>query len=753
MSATLQEDAAPPAAAANGRRPGLSGLRPLLYQLISYSVIAAVNALLSMTLINAIVFYGGIDSGWRLVGAAAATAFVALVNSYFLGSALTFRSSALFRGQLFARSLIVNLAGVAMQVGIFAAVALTLLARTDAGPNAASTIAEAGALAATSFAVFFGLRQWAYRPEPAHVQERPVLAAGGWVPVSNLDPELTTIAAGERHLRALWRARYAVTVYGIALVTLLAYGWYSTSYLGMNNGDGTARVTQAFAAVFSRDPHLGALSLIWPPIPAFVDIPLVVLLRPFGQAFLAGSVMGALFMADAVALLFYVLREVGAGRALAALLTVAFLTHQHVYQSAAAGLSEAPRDVPAGLDARLPALAEERVVRDAGRRRPDGRRGDDVALRGDVLGDRDGVRHRDHAAWQHPVLALFSRASRSSPRDGRRDQRLAVGVRRTLRLRDGAVDVDQHPDQGQPHLLPRRSRVHAHGAGHRACLRRGAPAVRRLPLVWRIAEPRRGPDHAALAADRACDRRPRAVRAAQSQRGSDCDRRRRLVDHPLPGRDRVHGRAPALGAVLVLWVVPMGLVLAAYGVSRIPLPGLRTLVTAAVVVLAFVPNLRVFINAYDGFTDEQPTRAQRIRNGLLTTPDLGSVLARQQAEQEYRRVADTVEELIPPGALVLLDVVGPGGPIPMFARNPERFVTTTDRDFEERFLYTPWETVGYVLVPFPTFDRLSRSVLLRAHDDIWDEALAWTELELEIEGPTRWKLLRVLPGGPVAANR
>ena len=229
-----------------------------------------------------------------------------------------------------------------MEVGIFAAVALTLLARTDAGPNAASTIAEAGALAATSFAVFFGLRQWAYRPEPAHVQERPVLAAGGWVPVSNLDPELTTIAAGERHLRALWRARYAVTVYGIALVTLLAYGWYPTSYLGMNNGDGTARVTQAFAAVFSRDPHLGALSLIWPPIPALVDIPLVVLLRPFGQAFLAGSVMGALFMAGAVALLFYVLREVGAGRALAALLTVAFLTHQHVYQSAAAGLSEAP---------------------------------------------------------------------------------------------------------------------------------------------------------------------------------------------------------------------------------------------------------------------------------------------------------------------------------------------------------------------------------------------------------------------------
>ncbi len=132
--------------------------------------------------------------------------------------------------------------------------------------------------------------------------------------------------------------------------------------------------------------------------------------------------------------------------------------------------------------------------------------------------------------------------------------------------------------------------------------------------------------------------------------------------------------------------------------------------------------------------------------------------ARQDAVREYRLVAETVEEMIPPpppppDALVLLDVVGPGGPIPMFARHPERFVTTTDSDFTDQFLYRPWETVDYVLVPFPTFDRFSRSVVLRAHDDIWDEVLAWTELETEIEGPARWKLFRMLPGGPVSANR
>ena len=340
MSATLQGDASPAAATANGRRPGFRGPRPLLYQLISYSVIAAMNAVLSMTLINAIVFYGEIDGGWRLVGAAAATAFVAMVSTFLLCSALTFRSSALFRGQLFARSLVVNLAGAALQVGIFAAVALTLLARTDAGPNAASTIAEAGALAATSVAVFVALRQWAYRPEPAQAQERPLLAAGGWVPVANLDPELTTIAAGERHLRALWRVRYFVAGYGVVVSLLLTYGWYSTTYLGMDNFDGTARVHQAFNAVFSHDPHLASVGLVWPPIPVLVNITFVVILRPFGQAFLAGSVMGALFASGAVVFMYLAVREAGAGRVLAVFFAIAFLTHQHLYQSAAAGLSE-----------------------------------------------------------------------------------------------------------------------------------------------------------------------------------------------------------------------------------------------------------------------------------------------------------------------------------------------------------------------------------------------------------------------------
>ena len=421
MSTSAQTAAAP---RGRGRRPGFGGWRPLIYQLTSYSLVAAANALLSLALINGVVFYGGIEGGWPLLAAAAVTALTALAGAYILSSAWIFRSSALFRGQLFTRFLLVGAAGAAVHLAAFAAVAYPLLA-SEAHPNRAATAAELAALAAAFLATFLGLRLWAYRRGAAAAGTPPPLATAGWTPSAELDPELASIAAGERQLRALWRGRYLVAGYGGALGLLLAYGWYSTSHLGMNNGDGTARVTQAFAAVFSRDPHLGTLSLIWPPVPALVDLPLVVLLQPFGQAALAAPIMGALFMAGAAVVLFLVLREVGAGRALATALTVAFLTHQHVYHSAAAGLSRgAVRDVPARLDARLRALAEERIDRHAGGRRPDGGRSHDVAIRGHVLGRGDGRGRRHHAApGAFPCCRTSARPRGARERRGRRSRR------------------------------------------------------------------------------------------------------------------------------------------------------------------------------------------------------------------------------------------------------------------------------------------------------------------------------------------
>ena len=742
MSTNAQTVATP---RGRGRRPGFGGWRPFLYQLTSYALVASANALLSLTLINGVVFYGGIDGGLRLMAAAAATALAALGGAYILNSAWVFRSSALFRGELSSRFLLVGVAGAAAHLAVFAAVAYPLLAG-ETHPNRAASVAQLAALAAVFPATFLGLRHWAYRRGAAAGGTPPPLAAAGWTSPAELDPELASIAAGERQLRALWSARHIVVGYGGTLALLLAYGWYSTSHLGLNNGDGTARVTQAFAAVFSRDPHLGTLSLIWPPVPALVDLPLVVLLQPFGQAALAASIMGALFMAGAAVLLFLVLREVGAGRALATALTVAFVTHQHVYQSAAAGLSEAPfaMFLLGSMLAYLRWLKSESsgtlvvaglMAAGATMSRYEAMFWVAAMAAGVAITLYRGV----------PLLPYF-RSAEGRPPESREAISaslvafvipfgfvMAMWMWVNVLIKGNPLFFLVGP--GSTRTAPDTARVF--GEGH--------PFFAAYQSVG---------ESLSLAVDRVTTLSPLIVLATAGLALYALRRRNveviavGIVAWSITAFPTVTGYTGALPPWVRYWywVVPMGFVLAAYGLHRIRLPGVRALAAGIVVVLAFVPNVRVFVETHDAFSIEQPGGGERVRNALLTTPDLGSVASRQASVDEYRRVAEAVEALTPPDALVMLDVIGPGGPIPMFARNPRRYVTTTDRDFEEEFLFRPWDTVDYVLVPFPTFDRFSRSLVLQAHDDIWEGAMPWTELVAEIDGPTRWRLFRVMSG-------
>ena len=176
---------------------------------------------------------------------------------------------------------------------------------------------------------------------------------------------------------------------------------------------------------------------------------------------------------------------------------------------------------------------------------------------------------------------------------------------------------------------------------------------------------------------------------------------------------------------------------------------MRSLTVSAVLLLAFVPNLRVFISTYDEFPG---SRDERVRNALLTNSDLRAIGVRQQVVEEYRDVGRTVDELVPPDSLVLLDVLGLGGAVPIFTDYPRRFVTTTDRAFEDS-LAAPWDSVDYVLVQFPTFEDQMRSVVLQRYEGIWEGEQPWTQLEAEIPGPSRWRLYRVLNERPAAANQ
>ena len=102
----------------------------------------------------------------------------------------------------------------------------------------------------------------------------------------------------------------AVWFAGTFLVSLLGGAWMlyvSRIFVG----DALARAANAHHVLFSRDPHLAAIGFIWPPLPSFVEIPFVALLRPLGQAWFAPQIMSALFTAGLIVLLNRVLIVLG----------------------------------------------------------------------------------------------------------------------------------------------------------------------------------------------------------------------------------------------------------------------------------------------------------------------------------------------------------------------------------------------------------------------------------------------------------
>ncbi len=126
----------------------------------------------------------------------------------------------------------------------------------------------------------------------------------------------------------------ALAVYVVAAVWMREHLHYAI-------GDSIARSANAKQMVFSRDPHLAALGLVWPPFPTVVQIPFVLVLEPFGHADLAGPISTSVVMAGTVGLLGRLCRSLGVGRLLTIALVATFAFNPVVVFNAANGMSEA----------------------------------------------------------------------------------------------------------------------------------------------------------------------------------------------------------------------------------------------------------------------------------------------------------------------------------------------------------------------------------------------------------------------------
>ncbi|MEK9169906.1 MAG: hypothetical protein AAB788_04140, partial [Patescibacteria group bacterium] len=88
------------------------------------------------------------------------------------------------------------------------------------------------------------------------------------------------------------------------LVFYLSVGYYFTQILKIYHNDAIARTALAFFTIFGRDPHLAAIGFVWQPFLSLVEIPLILVLRPFGLMMMAGPAITAIFGALSALLIY-----------------------------------------------------------------------------------------------------------------------------------------------------------------------------------------------------------------------------------------------------------------------------------------------------------------------------------------------------------------------------------------------------------------------------------------------------------------
>jgi len=92
-------------------------------------------------------------------------------------------------------------------------------------------------------------------------------------------------------------------LFGASFAVFLAAAVFFFFVLDVYNQDALSRTVDAHNVLFSRDPHLGAIGLVWPPIPTVMRIALMPLLSPVGLTEFTGPVTSVIATAGCVVLL------------------------------------------------------------------------------------------------------------------------------------------------------------------------------------------------------------------------------------------------------------------------------------------------------------------------------------------------------------------------------------------------------------------------------------------------------------------
>jgi hypothetical protein len=146
----------------------------------------------------------------------------------------------------------------------------------------------------------FQPKEWEPNPRWVPKEQRAKPATpGGAVPAAIHEPR---ISAG---------MRVDLLIFGATLLVALLVSTYTYYALNIWNADSLSRTIDAQAVLFSRDPHLGAIGFVWPPLPTLARIVLMPLTHPLGIGEFTGQITSVIFTAGVVVLLHRILRNLG----------------------------------------------------------------------------------------------------------------------------------------------------------------------------------------------------------------------------------------------------------------------------------------------------------------------------------------------------------------------------------------------------------------------------------------------------------
>lgn len=137
----------------------------------------------------------------------------------------------------------------------------------------------------------------------------------------------------------------SLVIFGVAYIGYLTVGALIVFGTGSIPMDTWARVGNAHYAMYSRDPHLGAIGFVWSPLPTLAIMPILpfkALWPALVTSAFAGPITTAAFMAGGVVLVRRILVDLAVAPWMIALLVALFALHPMIVYSGANGLSEAP---------------------------------------------------------------------------------------------------------------------------------------------------------------------------------------------------------------------------------------------------------------------------------------------------------------------------------------------------------------------------------------------------------------------------